>query len=108
MNGMNTVEVLFFCTQTVIAKSAGLPLVETSDIKFYPNPATDYLNVENLTANNKPMNFAILDQTRRTLKIGTLNQGNNRIDLGTLANGTYYIRITVEGVSGTYPFVVIK
>jgi PKD repeat protein len=95
-------------TQNVSVSTTGLPLVETGDIRFYPNPATDYMNVENLTANNKSMNFTILDQTGRTLQTGTLNQGNNRIDLGTLANGTYYIRMTVDGMSGTYPFVVVK
>ena len=95
-------------TQRVSVTTTGLPLVETGDIRFYPNPATDYLNVENLTANNKSMNFTILDQTGRTLQTGSLNQGNNRIDLGTLANGTYYIRMTVDGVSGTYPFVIVK
>src|SRR5690606_9264390 len=91
--------------QTISVASTGLPLVETGDIRFYPNPATDYLNVENHTANNKTMNFMILDQTGRSLQTGTLNQGNNRIELSNLANGTYYIRMTVDGVSGTYPFV---
>jgi PKD repeat protein len=95
-------------TQTVIAKSTGLPFVETREIKFYPNPSTDYLNVENLTANNKTLNYLILDQTGRSLQTGSLNQGVNRIDLCSLANGTYYIRMTMDGVSGTYPFVVVK
>jgi PKD repeat protein len=95
-------------TQKINVSTTGLPLVETGDIRFYPNPATDYLNVENLTANNKIMNFTILDQTGRSLQSGSLNQGNNRIEISNLANGTYYIRMTVDGVSGTYPFVVVK
>jgi PKD repeat protein len=94
--------------QKVSATTTGLPLVETGDIRFYPNPATDYLNVEILSNNNKAMKFLILDQTGRSLQTGTLNQGNNRIELHNLANGTYYIRMTVDGMSGTYPFVIVK
>jgi PKD repeat protein len=94
--------------QKVAVSTTGLPLVETGDIRFYPNPASDYLNVENLTANGKNLSYRIFDQTGRSLQTGDLNQGLNRIELTALANGTYYISMTVDGVSGTYPFVVVK
>jgi PKD repeat protein len=94
--------------QNIIVSTTGLPLVETGDIRFYPNPASDYLNIENLTAKGKSLSYKIFDQTGRSLQTGNLTQGLNRIELGTLANGTYYISMTVDGVSGTYPFVVVN
>lgn len=57
-------------------------------ISTYPNPATETIKVNNVTN----ASFEIIDMLGSTVKAGTLN--NNEINVESLTNGTYMIRLS--------------
>ena len=62
--------------------------LEFNQFKVFPNPASDYLNIElNLTASNSP--YQIYDSMGRLVLSGTLNE--QRIYVADLNDGLYYV-----------------
>lgn len=61
-----------------------------SDILLYPNPVQGgILTIESVA----PASYLICDQVGRTVQSGQLEKGKQHIDLTTLKNGSYLIRI---------------
>ncbi|MBK9633451.1 MAG: T9SS type A sorting domain-containing protein [Bacteroidetes bacterium] len=58
-------------------------------IKLFPNPASDYLVIDNQS--NESIQVKILNNIGQTNSIIKLEKGNNRIDLNELNNGIYFI-----------------
>jgi Secretion system C-terminal sorting domain len=65
---------------------------ENKEIKLFPNPASEILNVTNLTTNSA--SFSILDIQGKVLKSGSLNNGF--LSVSELAQGVYFIKISEE------------
>jgi transforming growth factor-beta-induced protein len=66
-------------------------LTETTSlvtISTYPNPATETIKINKI----ENASFEIIDMLGSTVKAGTLN--NNEINVESLTNGTYMIRLT--------------
>jgi len=59
------------------------------EIKTYPNPSTGIINLDVETATE----VVVFDQTGRLLMKETLNNGRNPLDLSTLPNGIYFLKI---------------
>ena len=66
-------------------------LTETTSVvtvSTYPNPATETIKINNI----ENATFEIIDMLGSTVKAGTLN--NNEINVESLTNGTYMIRLS--------------
>jgi uncharacterized surface protein with fasciclin (FAS1) repeats len=73
----------------VLLPTSGLSETSTLvTISTYPNPATETIRVNNVTN----ASFEIIDMLGSTVKAGTLN--NNEINVESLTNGTYMIRLS--------------
>lgn len=60
-------------------------------LKVYPNPATDFINVE-LKYKNKS-SFQLADFNGRIILQGQLNELVNKIDIRNQRNGIYFLMI---------------
>ena len=73
-------------------KTERIELAENGvQMSVYPNPATDRIcvtleNLENIDA-------TLFDMSGRAVKTLTLRNGDNTIDISTLQNGIYLIRV---------------
>jgi thiol-disulfide isomerase/thioredoxin len=77
--------------------------------KLYPNPATDEVNVELYAETVSDINVSVMDIMGRVvsdLGTKTLVQGQNQlaVNVATLANGTYFIRMTEAKAVKTLKF----
>lgn len=90
--GMNADSVWGDLTQvafaTLPAGSNGVEETETPSISFYPNPTTDLVFVEGENISK----IEILDLIGRSM---ITSGNNNSIDLSTLTEGTYLLRVTL-------------
>ncbi len=73
-------------------------------VNIYPNPATNFLNVEN--SSSKLIEARILDQTGRVISTTTLVPGQTKIDCGKLAAGVYNIELHSSGAKTLKRFVI--
>jgi len=77
----------------------------TSKIKVYPNPVSDILNVVNENSFSNAT-FYITDLTGRTiLKKMSISGTNENVNLASLTDGTYLIKIEDEGKTAIVKFV---
>lgn len=71
------------------------------DCQLYPNPTTDYIQVK-ITDFKSPLDYQLMNQIGAIVKSGELTEAITTIDLTSLANGSYFIRIsTVDGKVST-------
>ncbi|GEM_PF-6197565 len=68
------------------------PLNETAAIQVYPNPATDYLQIE-LPDENETSFVKILNLQGQTVLVQPLQSRTTRLDISDLATGTYLVRL---------------
>jgi hypothetical protein len=100
------------CTDTVCIdiNNADPAQFKNFNINLYPNPVSETLQ---FTSNqfSKNMRIEIIDAVGKTvLKDDKEYPGLTefKIDISALANGTYHLRITLNGEVKTYPFVKIN
>jgi hypothetical protein len=63
--------------------------IQTSDITIYPNPSSDYININ---SENKSSNYQVIDSGGKVVIRGRHNVNQNtKIDLRPYDNGLYYI-----------------
>ncbi|HOY39317.1 MAG TPA: T9SS type A sorting domain-containing protein [Bacteroidales bacterium] len=68
------------------------PLNETAAIQVYPNPATDYLQIQ-LPDENETSFVKILNLQGQTVLVQPLQSQTTRLDISGLAPGTYMVRL---------------
>ena len=80
---------------------ANMPAIKTLDIKAYPDPVTDLLQLEvnNATASSANLHIVICDNLGRTCvdQIVQAEANSNitrAIDMGSLANGMYFLSVS--------------
>ena len=66
-----------------------LPLKATSTISIYPNPASNYIQVNNLTYS---ISYSVYNELGQSCMNGKLKTGLNNIDVNSLSNGLYFFR----------------
>jgi len=74
---------------------------ETSDLKLYPNPSTDYIILNGIAVNTS---VQINDVSGRWLQKNQLS-AENKIDVRNLPAGIYFLRILSVGSNVYYKFV---
>jgi hypothetical protein len=73
----------------------------------FPNPSHDFINIQNLQMNNgASFNYEICDIIGKQVITGTLNNTSipQRISIGNLPNGIYFVRLHDQQKSYTQKF----
>lgn len=81
-----------------------------SELKLYPNPADDELNIAYNSLTQSSMEFHVIDLMGNVIQTNQIlsNIGSNVIVVDTkeYASGVYFIRLKNNGMSNTLPFIV--
>ena len=75
-------------------------------VSIYPNPANNFLNVENTS--NQVIEARVLDQTGRVIFVLILSPGQTKIDCGKLVSGMYNLELQSQGAKTLKRFVIEK
>ncbi len=75
------------------ACNAGIATIPTEDWKIFPNPADDELTIANPAAAGVAAGYTIVDMVGKTLLAGSLQPGNQQVDLSNLAPGNYILQL---------------
>lgn len=78
-------------TECVSVSTSQLPENELDLITIYPNPSTGIVTVKN--GNASQSDYQLIDLTGRVIQTGLLVKGSNTIDLSSLENGHYLLRL---------------
>lgn len=81
----NDTDTLFFSVQTV----TGIEEVSPVTTNIYPNPAQNFINLENPPSKIQQVKFISLDGSR----VYVIEQPNRQIDISSLAKGIYFIQL---------------
>lgn len=84
--------------------SLGIENPEFASIKFYPNPAKDFLNLE-LGNSSDFTSYSIIDVSGKVLGTQNISAQNTQIPLNHLSNGFYILKLEGEKFSTTKKFV---
>ena len=82
--------------------------VELNDLKIYPNPTTNILNIEFSTTDIEKVKFDIFDLNGRLIKTVSQensNQINQQINVENLQTGTYILVINTGKYTSTHKFI---
>ncbi|MEE4198672.1 MAG: Ig-like domain-containing protein [Bacteroidales bacterium] len=79
----------------VLDQVTGINKLAEYGIKLYPVPASDYININNLTMPGSKK-VEIIDVTGKVVYNRTLENVNNNINVSDFAKGIYFIRITID------------
>jgi len=77
------------------------------DLKLYPNPATNFLNIENTAEGDL---LYVISTSGKIVGKHTIQSGGvNRIDLEELISGSYILRWIKDNENAEdYPFLIIR
>ncbi|MFD2543667.1 T9SS type A sorting domain-containing protein [Lacinutrix gracilariae] len=67
-----------------------------TEIKMYPNPVRDNLNMDIVLFDNEVMHYTLLDMSGRQISNGTINTANDgkeKLNVSALQNGMYLMRL---------------
>jgi cysteine-rich repeat protein len=76
--------------------SLSTPSFDAASLSMYPNPVKDVLNITYLGIISKVQVYSILGQ-----EVTTKLANQNQIDMSPLASGTYFVKVTSEGMVKT-------
>ena len=74
-------------------------------LKIYPNPSSDFINIEMLNSNLKKYTFTITDFSGKLL---VKSENTKKVDVSNLSPGIYFGTMTVEGQKLTKKIVISK
>lgn len=72
-----------------------------NNIQMWPNPATSTLNITSTAS----YPYIVTDLTGRSLLSGTLQRGTNTLNVASLTEGLYFVKLLSNDESGVYKFV---
>ncbi len=88
-------------TQNVSIIAAGLTDLENdSEIRIYPNPATDFIEIK---SKSNYSSIIIIDVNGKLVK--EINNSNSKIDVSNLTKGVYFLKITNKNTSLIKKFI---
>jgi hypothetical protein len=67
-----------------------------SDVTIYPNPASDFITISNLSENERFGFVEITDVSGRNIYSGYLRAGATRIEISEIPSGLYFVKIFSE------------
>lgn len=83
-----------------------IPDVIGSGFFIYPNPASNILNIERVVQGQfAPVNYSIVDVSRRNIVKGGVSIENAVIDISRLQKGMYFINIQSKLLEKSYKFI---
>lgn len=71
-------------------------------LKYYPNPVNDILTVTN---SNDIETLSVINMLGQTIISKQINSNNAQIDLSSLNNGVYFVKVSVEGKNKTLKII---
>jgi len=77
-----------------------------TNIRLFPNPATDQLNIRFNDYQNNVVEMSIIDMTGREVLRGRLMNKDNTIQISNLSKGNYFLRLQTGAESSVQKFVV--
>jgi len=86
-------------------------VTELAEVKVYPNPAYDYINIEFKSPTKGALDLTIYNSVGKMAKSYQLseNREQNRINISDLESGIYFCEITQNGeILGVQKIVIIK
>jgi len=81
-------------------------ILGSANIKVFPNPASEQLNIHFNEYQNNVIEMSIIDMTGRTVLAGKLLNQENTIQLTNFSRGTYFLRLQTGSESSIQKFVV--
>lgn len=83
--------------ETIQINVTGINEIEDAFFTVFPVPASAVLFAD--MELNGSANYDLTDLSGKTVMHGTLQQGSNKIDISTLNNGVYVLRVQADGMS---------
>ncbi|MBW8334038.1 MAG: T9SS type A sorting domain-containing protein [Prolixibacteraceae bacterium] len=77
-------------------------------INLFPNPATDFINLEILQKDNKDYSYQLFDSNGKCLKNGKITAVKSQIDLIDVAGSTYILNVYASNQKTLKSFKIIK
>ena len=95
-----------FTTTDNGGQQQGIDEVNASySVSVYPNPATNNVTVSVEGLNGKAQ-LSVIDMSGRTVMSTTMDDSNVQLNVSTLAQGTYFVRIQGENISTVRKLIV--
>lgn len=76
------------------------------DMKLYPNPSKGQITIS--SSFTQPVQLMVINSLGQTIKSETTSISNKILDLSSVENGTYLIRISAFGKQTTKTLVINK
>jgi hypothetical protein len=70
-------------------------------VKLWPNPATSTLQIESIA----DLNFSVTDLAGRQLLNGSVQKGTNKLQVGSLPAGMYFLHMQGANAGAVYKFI---
>ena len=77
-------------------------------INLFPNPATDFVNLEILQKDIKDYSFQLFDSNGKCLKNGKITAVKSQIELAGFSNNTYILNVSASNQKILKSFKIIK
>jgi hypothetical protein len=80
--------------------------IASTNLRVYPNPATDILNINLSNANFKNSNIVIYNVSGMEVSKSIMNGASAQLNIESLSNGVYFVKVSNEnGFSKTVKFI---
>jgi hypothetical protein len=96
-NGQLQFEVLEVCPEDAVI-SVNDPGSGNGNIRIYPNPAGNYVEIEIKDLKSKSLEFSLIDGAGKEIISRQLVDAKTKVLLGEIAPGVYYGKVSGEGV----------
>ena len=83
-----------------------LETIKDSKIIVYPNPANEFINLNNIPVSSSIEMFDVTG--KKILKINEVGESNIEIDISELSSGIYFIKVNQYLESKTFNFKIVK
>ena len=91
-------------TVTVTSSTAGISENKLLSFEMYPNPVSDELNIQ-LPSGSEKAEVSIFDYTGRLVSSKTISSNDTSIDVQSISNGIYIIRVASNTKIGVQRFI---
>ena len=91
-------------TVTVTSSTAGISENKLLSFEMYPNPVSDKLNIQ-LPSGSEKAEVSIFDYTGRLVSSKTISSNDTSIDVQSISNGIYIIRVASNTKIGVQRFI---
>lgn len=103
MSGMFIASQATYIDQSSFVSSVNDLTIGEKQLSFYPNPADNFINVENTS---EAMILKIFDVRGSLIKTEKIQKGNRKIDISDLKSGVYFVHYSTESNNYTQKLVV--